>query len=119
MPLFILLRRRQHQPKLARTVLVAAVDHAQCAGRRQRDQQVGGTWVLAHIGFTVPVDSFEPNAWGLYCMHGNVWEWVEDAWAAVGQPLTLRRHAGYDHGYYFIASFVEDHLRHHARQLAG
>ena len=34
-----------------------------------------------------------------------------------GQGLTLRRHAGYDHGYYFIASFVDDHLRHHAAQL--
>ncbi len=34
-----------------------------------------------------------------------------------GQPLTLRRHAGFDHGYYFIASFVEDHLRWHARAL--
>lgn len=37
----------------------------------------------------------------------------------VGQPLTLRRHAGYDHGYYFIASFVEDHLRHHAAALGA
>ena len=43
----------------------------------------------------------------------------EAACAAAGQPLTLRRHAGYDHGYYFIASVVDDHLRHHARQLAG
>lgn len=42
----------------------------------------------------------------------------EAACAAVGQPLTLRRHAGYDHGYYFIASFVEDHLAHHAAALA-
>lgn len=33
------------------------------------------------------------------------------------QPVTLRRHAGYDHGYYFIASFIEDHLRHHAQAL--
>jgi S-formylglutathione hydrolase len=33
------------------------------------------------------------------------------------QPLTLRRHAGYDHGYYFIASFIEDHLLHHKAQL--
>jgi len=41
----------------------------------------------------------------------------ETACAAAGQPLTLRRHAGYDHGYYFIASFVDDHLRHHAKQL--
>lgn len=44
-------------------------------------------------------------------------EAFEIACAAVAQPLTLRRHAGYDHGYYFIASFVDDHLRHHARQL--
>ena len=41
----------------------------------------------------------------------------EAACAAIGQPLTLRRQAGYDHGYYFIQSFMEDHLRHHARQL--
>jgi S-formylglutathione hydrolase len=44
-------------------------------------------------------------------------EAFEAACAAKGQPLTLRRHAGYDHGYYFIASFVDDHLRHHAAQL--
>ena len=41
------------------------------------------------------------------------------ACALVGQPLTLRRHEGYDHGYYFIQTFVQDHLRHHAQQLAG
>jgi S-formylglutathione hydrolase len=33
------------------------------------------------------------------------------------QALQVRRHPGYDHGYYFISSFVEDHLRHHAAQL--
>ena len=44
-------------------------------------------------------------------------EALQAACAAVGQPLTLRRHAGYDHGYYFIATVVDDHLRHHAAQL--
>lgn len=41
----------------------------------------------------------------------------ETACQQVGQPLTLRRHAGYDHGYYFIASFIDDHLRFHAQGL--
>ncbi|CAJ0803717.1 S-formylglutathione hydrolase [Ralstonia mannitolilytica] len=39
------------------------------------------------------------------------------ACAAAGQPLQLRRHPGYDHGYYFIQTFIEDHLLHHAAQL--
>jgi S-formylglutathione hydrolase len=44
-------------------------------------------------------------------------EVFEAACQAAGQPLTLRRHAGYDHGYYFISSFIQDHLEHHARVL--
>ncbi|MGK6310892.1 S-formylglutathione hydrolase [Variovorax sp. DT-64] len=44
---------------------------------------------------------------------------LETACRAVGQPLTLRRHEGYDHGYYFIQTFIADHLAHHARFLRG
>ena len=42
----------------------------------------------------------------------------EAACAQAGQALQLRRHAGYDHGYYFIATFMADHLNHHALQLS-
>jgi S-formylglutathione hydrolase len=35
----------------------------------------------------------------------------------VNQPLNLRYQEGYDHGYYFIASFIEDHIKHHVREL--
>lgn len=41
----------------------------------------------------------------------------EEACAAAGQPLCLRLHPGYDHSYYFIASFIGDHIAHHARAL--
>jgi S-formylglutathione hydrolase len=41
----------------------------------------------------------------------------EQACQEAGQLLTLRRHEGYDHGYYFIATFMEDHMAHHARAL--
>jgi S-formylglutathione hydrolase len=41
----------------------------------------------------------------------------ETACREAGQPLTLRRHADYDHGYYFISTFIEDHIAHHAAAL--
>jgi len=44
-------------------------------------------------------------------------ELFDQACAEAGQELLLRRHPGYDHSYYFIASFIDDHLRHHARAL--
>lgn len=46
-------------------------------------------------------------------------ERLEQACRESGVPLTLRRQPAYDHGYYFISTFVEDHLRHHARTLLG
>jgi len=44
-------------------------------------------------------------------------EAFEAACEKIGQPLNLRRQAGYDHGYYFIQTFMADHLAHHAREL--
>ena len=46
-------------------------------------------------------------------------EAFEQACNKAQQPLQLRRHAGYDHGYYFISTFVEDHLRFHSSQLCS
>jgi S-formylglutathione hydrolase len=44
-------------------------------------------------------------------------ELLRDACAQTGIPLTLRSHAGYDHSYYFISTFMADHLRWHAERL--
>ena len=44
-------------------------------------------------------------------------EAFEAACAKAEQPLLLRRQPAYDHGYYFISTFIEDHLRFHAAQL--
>ncbi|MDZ3822864.1 MAG: S-formylglutathione hydrolase [Pseudoxanthomonas sp.] len=42
-----------------------------------------------------------------------------DTCAEAGQALELRLHPGYDHGYFFIQSVIDDHLRHHAAALAA
>lgn len=44
-------------------------------------------------------------------------EKFKQACLKAGQPLTLRQHAGYDHGYYFIQTFMDEHLQFHAIQL--
>ncbi len=44
-------------------------------------------------------------------------ELFDQACAEAGQALLLRRHPGYDHSYYFISSFIADHLRHHAQAV--
>jgi len=43
---------------------------------------------------------------------------LQEACAAAGHPLQLRLHPGYDHSYYFIASFIGEHIAHHARAMA-
>ncbi|QEY64570.1 S-formylglutathione hydrolase [Metapseudomonas lalkuanensis] len=46
-------------------------------------------------------------------------EVLQAAAKAAAHPLTLRLQPGYDHSYYFIASFIGDHLKHHAEALKG
>ena len=45
-------------------------------------------------------------------------ELLERACSKAGVALTLRRQPGYDHSYYFISTFMADHLRWHAERLA-
>jgi S-formylglutathione hydrolase len=49
-------------------------------------------------------DQLNPEAFELACKQAD-------------QPLELNYHPGYDHGYYFISTFIEHHLRFHRRQL--
>ena len=44
-------------------------------------------------------------------------ELLEQSCEGAGIPLTLRRHAGYDHSYYFISTFMADHIAWHAERL--
>lgn len=46
-------------------------------------------------------------------------EALEQACGDAGQPLTLRYHQGYDHSYYFISTFVGEHLKYHRNMLIG
>lgn len=45
-------------------------------------------------------------------------EWLAEACAEAGVELTLRRHEGYDHSYYFVATVIGDHIAWHAKRLA-
>ena len=46
-------------------------------------------------------------------------ELLQSACERAGQPLTLRMQPGYDHSYFFIATFIGDHIRFHAERLRG
>ena len=46
-------------------------------------------------------------------------ELLREACGVAGQSVQLRMQPGYDHSYYFIASFIGEHLAHHARALTG
>ncbi len=88
--------------------------------------QEESTWAAHDASLLMAQQASAPYAGGILIDQGLADKFLteqlypeafEAACAQAGQPLTLRRHAGYDHGYYFISSFIEDHLRHHATAL--
>ena len=50
---------------------------------------------------------------------GDSGPYMQYSQALADYPLTLRMQPGYDHSYFFIASFIDDHLRHHATALGA
>jgi len=64
----------------------------------------------------VLVDQGEDDPW---LESGLRPERLEAAFQASGQQGEIRRHAGYDHSYFFVGTFFDDHIRHHARELGA
>ncbi len=75
---------------------------------------------LLEDGHTFPDTILVDQGYADKFLEPQLQHWRLDAAArAAGQALTLRVHAGYDHSYYFIQTFIEDHLVHHAASLRG
>ncbi|MFM7785209.1 MAG: alpha/beta hydrolase-fold protein, partial [Gammaproteobacteria bacterium] len=60
------------------------------------------------------IDQGEADTWLATQLHPAR---LREAAARCGYPLTLRMQPGYDHGYYFVASFIAEHIAFHAERL--
>ena len=74
--------------------------------------------VKTHADASRPILIDQGTADGFLAQKQLLPEVFEAACKSAGQPLTLRMQPGYDHSYYFMATFMEDHLRHHLSALS-
>jgi len=72
---------------------------------------------LAREGAKVAVADIDQGAADQFLTEQLLPEIFSAAAAKAGQSFSLRMQPGYDHGYYFMQTFMADHLRHHAKQL--
>ncbi len=90
-----------------------------------KQETVGVTELANRLGTTKPrvfrhLRTLVDQGYADKFLEPQLQHWRLDAAARkAGQALTLRVHAGYDHSYYFISTFMEDHLLHHAQALHG
>jgi len=72
--------------------------------------------LVLHAGYNRPI-LIDQGAADPFLAEQLLPEIFAQACAKVGQSLALRLHEGYNHSYFFITTFIEDHIRHHATAL--
>lgn len=86
-------------------------------GENQQDWQQYDTTALLQAGHRVP-DLLVDQGFNDQFLTTQLFpEALEQACGDAGQPLTLRFHQRYDHSYYFISTFIGEHLKYHRKQL--
>jgi S-formylglutathione hydrolase len=69
-------------------------------------------------GFAQPI-LFDQGTADTYLESQLLTQFFQQACELSNQPLIFRSQTGYDHGFYFVATFIEDHIRHHAQVLCS
>ena len=84
---------------------------------RARWREYDASALIADRGWTGPPIMVDQGTKDQFLESQLKPELLQDACKRSGVPLDLRLREGYDHSYFFIASFIDDHLRFHARNL--
>ncbi|MEM7019786.1 MAG: S-formylglutathione hydrolase [Pseudomonadota bacterium] len=87
-------------------------------GDRETWNTWDSVWLIANTDYEIPILIDQGDA-DEFLQDGLKPSLLQEAAAKRNYPLNLRMRPGYDHGYYFIASFVEEHMRYHAEILAA